>query len=119
MMLLRRLITSLMVVCLLFCGANVMADSGEPDRIEYEGFEINSGLNDAWYDPLTEGQGFTITVFEDKGTVSLTWFTYDTVLPEPGVTANLGDPGQRWLVAVGPYEGAQAELVVYSAGGGL
>jgi hypothetical protein len=118
-MLLRQLITSLSVVILLCCGGKTMADSNEMDRAESEGLVINAGLNDAWYDPLTDGQGFTITVFEEKGTVSLTWFTYDTQLPEPGTTANLGDHGQRWLIAVGPFEGAQAELVVYSASGGL
>lgn len=28
-----------------------------------EGFQINAGLNDAWYNPLTNGQGFFITIF--------------------------------------------------------
>lgn len=84
-----------------------------------EEFEINSGLNDAWYDPATRGQGFTVSVFEDKGIVSLTWFTYDTELPPPDASANLGAPGQRWLVAQGDYEGSQAEMVVYSSSGGL
>ena len=82
-------------------------------------FTINSGLNDAWYAPSTDRQGFNITVFEARKTVFLTWFTYDTELPGPGVTANLGDPGQRWFTAQGPFEGSQAELVVYSASGGL
>lgn len=97
-------------------GGNVMAVSGDP---ESEAFVINYGLNDVWYDPLTDGQGFTITVYEDKGTVFLAWLTYDTELPEPGATANLGDPGQRWLTASGAFEGSQAELLVYSASGGL
>ena len=34
-------------------------------------FVINSGLNDAWYYPETDGQGFFITVFPDLETVSL------------------------------------------------
>ena len=45
------------------------------------GFLINAGLNDAWYFPDTDGQGFFITVFPDLGAVSLAWFTYDTELP--------------------------------------
>jgi hypothetical protein len=84
-----------------------------------EDFVINSGLNDAWYDPTLDGQGFTISVFEDKGTVFLAWFTFDTEPPASSATANLGDPGQRWLTAQGAYEGRQAELVVYSPSGGL
>jgi len=83
------------------------------------GFSINSGLNDAWYEPSLDGQGFTISVYEDKGIVFLVWFTYDTDLPGLDATWNLGDPGQRWLTAQGTYEGADAELVVYSTSGGL
>ena len=85
----------------------------------YENFEINSSLNDMWYEAASDGQGFSISVFEDKGTVFLTWYTYDTEQPGTGATANLGDPGQRWLTAQGAYEGTQAEMVVYSSSGGL
>jgi hypothetical protein len=49
----------------------------------------------------------------------MSWLTFDTDLPEAGVTAHLGDAGQRWLTAQGYYEGALAELVVHSSGGGL
>ena len=84
-----------------------------------EDFEINSGLNDSWHDPATSRQGFTVSVFEEKGVVFLTWFTYDTELSPPGASANLGAPGQRWLFAQGDYEGSKAELVVYSSSGGL
>jgi hypothetical protein len=84
-----------------------------------EGFTINAGLNDAWYYPESDGQGFFVTVFPDRGTVSLAWFTYDTVLPDVDAFAYLGDPGQRWLIAHGAYEGTQATLNVKSASGGL
>jgi hypothetical protein len=110
------LVATLWVVCLLSFSGNALAVSSDSGS---GAFVINYGLNDTWYDPMTAGQGFTIAVFEDKGTVFLSWLTYDTQLPEPGATANLGDPGQRWLTASGPYEGSQAELVVYSASGGL
>jgi hypothetical protein len=83
------------------------------------GFSINPGLNDAWYYPATDGQGFFIMVFPNLGTVSLAWFTYDTELPGPGASANLGDPGQRWLVANGPYEGNEAIMDVMSFKDGL
>jgi cyclophilin family peptidyl-prolyl cis-trans isomerase len=82
-------------------------------------FVMNAGLNDAWYDPLTDGQGFFITVFPELGVVSLAWFTYDTVLPEEGDTANLGDPGHRWLTAIGPIDGNMAVMNISIASGGL
>jgi hypothetical protein len=83
------------------------------------GFVINAGLNDAWFDPATEGQGFFISVYEQQGLVFLSWLTYDTELPDPEVSAKLGNTCQRWLTALGEYEGDQAELVVYSSGGGV
>ncbi len=82
-------------------------------------FKINAGLNDAWYSPATSGQGFFITVFPDLGTVSLAWFTYDTELPADGVQANLGDPGHRWLTALGPIEGNQVMMNIDMTSGGI
>jgi len=82
-------------------------------------FQINSGLNDAWYDPETSGQGFFITVFPDLGYVSLAWFTYDTEPPPIYATADLGDPGHRWLTAVGPIEGNQVLMDIEMTSGGL
>jgi hypothetical protein len=82
-------------------------------------FTMNPGLNDAWYNPETDGQGFFITVFPDLGAVSLAWFTYDTELPAEDVTANLGDPGHRWLTAVGPIEGNQAVMEIEMTSGGI
>jgi hypothetical protein len=82
-------------------------------------FEINPGLNDSWYDPATPGQGFFISVFPQTKTVMLSWLTFDTELPAQNASANLGDPGQRWLTGQGSYEGSRAELVVYSSSGGL
>jgi len=82
-------------------------------------FQINAGLNDAWYNPATDGQGFFITVFPDIGKVSLAWFTYDTQLPGEDAQANLGDPGHRWLTALGDYVDDHAVLDVYNTYGGL
>jgi len=82
-------------------------------------FQINAGLNDAWYNPATDGQGFFITVFPNLGVVLLAWFTYDTALPAVDAKANLGDPGQRWLTAVGSYADDRAVLEVYNTYGGL
>ena len=82
-------------------------------------FQINPGLNDAWYDPDTDGQGFFITVFPDLNVVSLAWFTYDTELPPVDAEANLGDPGHRWLTALGPIEGNQVLMNIDIASGGI
>ena len=80
---------------------------------------INAGLNDAWYNPLTDGQGFFITVFPHLKTVSLAWFTYDTELPAEDAPANLGDAGHRWLTAVGPIEGNQVVMDIEMTSAGL
>ncbi len=82
-------------------------------------FKMNAGLNDAWFDPATDGQGFFITVFPDLGLVLLAWFTYDTELPPTDAQANLGDAGHRWLTAVGPIDGNKATMDVEIASGGL
>ena len=80
--------------------------------------KINPGLNDAWYYAQTSGQGFFPTVFPDLGYVSLAWFTYDTELPPIDATANLGDPGHRWITAVGPIVGNQVIMNIEMTSGG-
>jgi len=82
-------------------------------------FQINPGLNDAWYNPVTDGQGFFIIVFSELGKVSLAWFTYDTELPPEGATANLGDPGHRWFTALGRYTDNQAVMGITFASDGI
>ena len=97
-------------------------DSGHTRVFDIEvndGFRINAGLNDAWYDPVTNGQGFFITVFADLGFASLAWFTYDTELPPNDAEANLGDPGHRWMTAVGPIVGNQVRMNIEMTAGGL
>ena len=98
------------------------ADSGHVrvyDLSIFNDFQINAGLNDAWYNPATDGQGFFITVFPDVGVVVLAWFTYDTELPPEDATANLGDAGHRWLLAVGPFLNNEAVLDIEIASGGI
>lgn len=82
-------------------------------------FKINPGLNDAWYNPDTDGQGFFITVFPDLNAASLAWFTYDTELLDVDAAANLGDAGHRWLTAVGPIEENQVVMDIEMTSGGL
>lgn len=83
------------------------------------GFQINAGLNDAWFDETKPGQGFFVTVFPDRQEIFLAWFTYDTEQPDPSVTANLGAPGHRWLTAFGPYSGDGATLEIELTSGGV
>lgn len=82
-------------------------------------FLINPGLNDAWFNPATNGQGFLITVFVDRKEVFLAWFTYDIDRPPEDVTAMLGEPGHRWLTAQGTYEGDTANLTIFVTEGGV
>jgi hypothetical protein len=81
--------------------------------------QINPGLNDAWYNPATSGQGFFINVFPDAGIVFMAWFTYDLVRPDESVTAYLGEPGHRWITAQGPFANNRAELEVSVTSGGV
>lgn len=87
--------------------------------VEGLGIQINAGLNDAWYNPATDGQGFLITVFPDIQEMFVAWFTYDTERPPEDVTAMLGEPGHRWLTAQGPYEGDTANLTIFVTEGGV
>lgn len=82
-------------------------------------FAMNAGLNDAWFNPNTDGQGFFITVFPDLNAVNLAWFTYDTELPAQDAVSNLGDAGHRWLTAIGPIDGNTAVLNINMPSGGL
>jgi hypothetical protein len=83
------------------------------------GFQINPGINDAWYNPATDGQGFLITVFPETKRMFLAWFTFDIERPPIDVTAALGEPGHRWLTAQGPYEGDTANLTIFVTEGGV
>ena len=83
------------------------------------GFDINPGLNDAWYNSATSGQGFLISVFPEIQQMFVAWFTYDTERPPEDVTAFLGEPGHRWLTAQGPYDGDIANLTVFVTEGGI
>jgi uncharacterized membrane protein len=86
---------------------------------QFDQFQINAGLNDAWMNPDTPGQGFFVNVFPDVGRVFLAWFTYDTERPADSATANIGEPGHRWLTAFGPYADNQAVLDIEITQGGV
>jgi hypothetical protein len=79
---------------------------------------INPGLNDAWFNPDTPGQGFFVNVFGESGEVFLAWFTFDADRPAPEAAAILGAAGHRWLTAFGVFEGTSATLEVSNTRGG-
>ena len=82
-------------------------------------FGINAGMNDAWYNPATNGQGFLIIVWENIQMMFVAWFTYDVERPPEDVKAILGEPGHRWLTAQGPYSGDTAILDILVSSGGV
>jgi len=85
----------------------------------FNNFKINPGLNDAWYDPVTDGQGFFITVFPYTGVVALAWFTYDTEPPPEDAQANLGYAGHRWITALGPITENQVVMEIEITSNGI
>jgi endonuclease I len=100
---------------------NPFIDHPEWASCVFEGqcFLINAGLNDAWFNPATNGQGFLIVVFPELKQIFVAWFTYDLERPPADVKAILGEPGHRWLTAQGPYTGDTAMLDVYVSSGGV
>ena len=82
-------------------------------------FVVNAGLNDAWYNQLTVGQGFFFNVFPELGLFFLAWFTYDTERPDETVEAILGEPGHRWVTATGTWEGDTVTLTGELTSGGI
>ena len=94
--------------------------SNQPARADSIPLEVlNAGLNDAWFNATTSGQGFFVIVFPDIKQVFLGWFTYDTERPASDTTALLGEPGHRWVTAQGPYEGNTANLTLFVTEGGV
>lgn len=97
-------------------GGVYLISDGE---VKPENLQMHAGFNDAWYNPLTDGQGFFIAVFPDLGLASVAWFTYDTELPPEDATSNLGDPGLRWITATGPFVDNQAVLDISLTSNGI
>ena len=105
---------------LLYVNDSAVAGDFSPNVvrvIELPQFNINAAISDAWFFPDTSGQGFFIIVWEDSKLVFLAWFTYDTERPPQDVTAILGEPGHRWLTALGPFDGDTALLDVFLSSG--
>ena len=85
---------------------------------ELQKVAINAGFNDSWYSPAASGQGFTITVYPDRGQMFVSWFTYDGQEKPLSNKPNLDDPGHRWLTAQGAFADHQAVLDITMTKGG-
>lgn len=84
-----------------------------------EEFFITEGVNGAWANFETLGQGQLMEVFPDSNQLFSAWFTWDTTQPDPGDVAEVGDPNHRWLTAQGGFEGDTATLDMFLSSGGL
>lgn len=63
-------------------------------------FQINSGLNGAWFNSETTGQGITIEILPESLKAFMAWFTFNTQ-ETTNFTSAVGDEGQRWLTGFG------------------
>lgn len=82
-------------------------------------FQINAGLNDAWVSEDAPFQGMFITVYPDLGLIFIAWFTFDTTIPSEPPAAVFGAPDQRWVTAVGTFNGNKATLNAELTSGGI
>lgn len=80
-------------------------------------FDITFGSSGSWYNPDTTGQGFLIDVFDTSNLMFLAWFTYDLERPADGVPSMIGEPGHRWLTALGSTVGGKADLDITVSSG--
>ncbi len=79
------------------------------------GFAINPGLNGAWFDPDTAGQGMLFDVIASTGTFFVAWFTYEAASGR----RKIGVEEHRWLTAQGPFDSDTATLQLFVSEGGL
>ncbi len=87
--------------------------------IETKSFQINSGLNGAWFNPETPGQGLLLEVFPNSSSLFVAWFTYAVEHSNNPDTTIIGDTEHRWLTAQGNYFGDSANINIISTTGGL
>lgn len=77
---------------------------------------INPGMNDAWANTDTLGQGMLITVLPTFELMFVAWFTFE--VEASGAEASLGSGDHRWLTALGPFSGNRAQLKIENTTGG-
>jgi CubicO group peptidase (beta-lactamase class C family) len=67
---------------------------------------LNSRYNGSWYDPATNGQGFSLEVLDDRQELVSYWYTY----------TETGE--KRWFLLQGPVVDGLGQAVVYETEGG-
>ena len=79
-------------------------------------FTINPGVNGAWYNPATSGQGLMFDVRTSDRFFFAAWFT---ATPAAAATsaAKFGSAEQRWLSIQGTYEGARLQTGIFQTTG--
>ena len=68
---------------------------------------FDSRFNGSWYDPATDGQGFSVEVLDNDGVVVSYWYTYTQ-------TGEL-----RWFVLQGQVLDGVGEVTIYESSGGI
>jgi hypothetical protein len=92
-------------------SGNVCEEQSSKAAIKTEAVDINAGMDGAWVDNDTLGQGFLIDAHtnpDGSNFIFVAWFTYgdDTA------------SGQRWLTAQGDFAGSTDEIDIYETTGG-
>jgi hypothetical protein len=68
---------------------------------------LDARFNGSWYDPATDGQGFSMEVLEQYGALVSYWYTY----------TQAGE--QRWFVLQGDLVDGVGEVTIYESTGGV
>lgn len=90
------------VLCL--WGYEVVAELEQPPQ-----FHVGEGLDGAWYEPRTSGQGVFLDVLPgEQPQVAMGWFTWRID----------GGDGPLWLTALGPLDGTSATMALHASTGG-
>lgn len=85
-------------------GYQVVAELQQPPQ-----FRIGEGLDGAWFEPETSGQGVFLDVLPgDPQQVAMGWFTWRID----------GADGPLWLTALGPVDGTTANMSLHASTGG-
>lgn len=87
--------------------------------LEGVGFRLTAGLNDAWVSPDAPFQGLFFTVFESINLLFLSWFTFDSEVPEPPFQAIFGADDHRWVTGAGIFAGNSVTVNVELTSGGI
>jgi|GEM_PF-6707443 len=85
----------------------------EPVTVGQSDGGFDYGLNGAWFNPDTPGQGIFIDNFKGVDNAFMGWFTFDTTLQPPNEVLSIGSPGQRWLVGDGGVDATNSNVLNY------